>query len=696
MRDLIFEIGAEDIPPRYAYSALEQLKEKGEELLKKNRLKYKSVQVMGTQRRLVFKVIGLEELQEDEVREVRGPAVKVAFTSSGEPTAALKGFLRAYGGDLSQIEIRETNKGNYVYLKVFTSGDKTENILTTLLPELIRSLKFEEGMRWIPNSSFKFIRPIRWLLALYGSDVIAFNFENLRSDRYTFGHRILSPGKLEIPKVNDYEKVLSENGVIVSIRKREEEIRSQLKKLLEDKGLTYKDEDLIKEWVFLAEKPVLFLTSFSETYLSLPPELVVSVVKGQQKFLPLYKEDGSLSCSFIALKDGSEEHVDIAKFGARKVVMARLFDANYFLEEDKKKPLDDYLEGLKGIIFHRELGTIYDKVFRLQDIVKYILEMMGVTDEKTISNAIRAAYLCKADLVTHTVSEFPELQGIIGKYLALYYNEPLLTAEAIAEHYQPRTSDDKLPSTLIGTALALADRFDTLVGFAAINILPKGTKDMYGLKRAMNQIIQIVVDKELRLNIGKIIDFTYKLFEGTFKLKLSLENLRNALYKSFSLRFEEHLKRKYPLDIIRSVSHVFWRDTWLALRLLNFLTEKRGSEEFVNIAKLGVRLKNILKGVSKAELKEISLDESLLEASEEWELYKWLRENREAFRKALSNGNLERAYELLRELAGVVERFFQNVFVMVDDERLRLNRLKLLKELDDLITEMTDFSKIVV
>ena len=695
MRDFLLEIGVEDIPPRYARSALAQLKENAEKLFEENRLKYSSLEVLGTQRRLVLMVRNLEELQGDQEKVVRGPSVQVAFTPSGEPTQALMGFLKAHNGDLSQIEIKTTPKGDYVFLKAFIPGKRTEEILPGILPDLIRSIKFEEGMRWIPGSNFKFIRPIRWILALYGSEVVKFSLENLQSDRYTFGHRIISPKRLEIAKVGDYLRVLKRNGVLASIDDRRRLINQRIEEILELEGVTYRDKSLVEDYLFLAESPVIFYTSFDEKYLSLPPELIESVIRIQQKFIPLYR-DGRLTNLFIALKDGLNDHIDIAKIGAKRVVAARLFDAKYFLELDMRTPLDDYVEGLKGIIFHRDLGTFYDKTFRLQDLVKFILEMMGVNDEETLSNALRAAYLCKADLVTHTVGEFPELQGIVGKYLALHHKEPKSAAEAIAEHYMPRTADDEPPKTTIGIALALADRFDTLVGFASINILPKGTKDMYGLKRAVNQIIQITLERDLRIDIGKIVSFSYKLFTNYPSLKLSEDRVKDALFEAFSSRFEEQLKKSYPLDIIRGVAHLIWRDTWLGVRILKLLSDKRETQEFVKVAKLGVRLKNILKKVPKSELEEVTLREDLMDSEEERKLLAWLREQRESFEKAISMGALEKAYDMMLELADLVELFFQKVFVMVEDKDKRLNRLKLLRELDKVLMKFCDFSKVVV
>ncbi len=702
MRDFLLEIGVEDIPARFMPKLIESLENSARSILEDLRLEYESLQAIGTHRRLVLIVRGLREVQSDTVQEIRGPAVKVAFSQYGEPTKALLGFLKANNAQMDDIEIVETPKGKYVYLKRVLPGKQTDELIGQIVESIIKGLHTPESMRWIPGSNFRFIRPIRWLVCLYGSELIPVELANLKSGRHSRGHRFLSGsiggGNVLIRSAETYLDDLQLEGVIVSPDERRKLIEEGIKSALAE-GEMIRDHDLLEEWVFLAERPVVLATCFSSEYLELPPELIISVLKGQQKFMPVYKaEDGTLTSKFLVLKDGDDKHIDTAILGAKRVVHARLFDAKYFLEEDKRHSLESYVPKLSGILFHKDLGNMYDKSFRLQDLVKYILELLKVKEESLISSAIRAAYLCKADLVTHTVNEFPELQGIIGKYLALHSMEPEATAIAIAEHYMPRFKGDQLPRTMPGLALAIADRIDTAVGFISINVIPSATKDMYGIRRAIYQIIDMLIERRLRLNLNKLVVFTYKQFSSHFKLQLSEERVRDVICNIFKGRLEEVLADTFRRDLIRASADVAWKDMGLALEILHFLKEAYQTEEFVKVAKLGLRIRNILKGVKKTELEELEaweFQETLMREPIEVELYKWLRDQAGEFKQNLKKLYIRSAYRQLLELADLVEKFFEDVFVMTDDLDLRLNRLKLLSQIREVINEFCDMSKVV-
>lgn len=687
MPDLLLEIGAEEIPSAYMPGALLALKELAEKKFNEARLPYSTLTTYGTPRRLVLWTRDLDDRQPDAAMENRGPKKSIAVDGQGQPTKAGLGFARGQGLDFNQLVVREVDGVEYLFAVKHEKGKDTQELLPELLQSLIHSLSFPKSMRW-GYFNTRFARPIRWLLALYGNQPVSVHIENIESAPVTYGHRFLSSGPLAVPSIAGYFEILEHNFVILDQDRRQALIWEQVKQAAADAGgKPMENPELLEEVNYLLEYPTAFFGSFSSSYLTVPPEVLTTSMIEHQRYFPVFDSDGGLLPGFIGVRNGTEYNLDEVRAGNQRVLKARLEDALFFWNEDTRRPLENMAAGLTDVLFHERLGTLQDKVERLQKLAVYLGSSLGISDKDRLE---RAAVLCKADLLSAMVYEFPELQGIMGRYYALHDQEEPEVAEAILEHYRPRFAGDELPATGTGICLSLAEKFDNLVGCFAIGIRPTGSQDPYALRRQALGIVNIILERSLDLDLKEIILAAYDNFsaikpendrEDTARevMDFILQRLRGVL-----------LDREFSYDVIDAVLQSAPRDIKDVFLRVNALQEFKQSPVSRDFMVVFNRANNLSRKWESSQV-----DESILEDPSEMELYKSLQAIQSEVVQCLNKALYPEALGLLASLRPAVDLFFTSVMVMVENEKLQQARLGLLKSITRLCNHMADFTKLV-
>jgi len=728
MKDLLIEIGTEDIPSSKCKDILDQLEKIVPRVFLEYRIPYKSIDYFLTLRRIVVKVNGANEYQEREIIEKKGPPVAVAFDSSGNPTKELLGFLKTHNSTIDNIQIKKIQDKEYVFLITEKECCNIREIIGKMTIEIIKQIKFDKPMYWI-TKEFTFIRPIRWLLIILDNEPVEIIYlqtssKIYKSSNYTFGHRIFYPKKIRIKAVSTYIEQLREALVIINHKERENLIKDSISRIELETNLKAKlDQDLLEKLVFMYEYPIAVLSEFDEQYLDLPEELINTVCVNQQKFVPLFNQNDSISNKFIAFKEGEVIDYETNKYNYKKVVEARLADALHLLKEDRKIMLASRVSKLKDILFYDQLGTLYDKTIRIKALSEYICEKLEI-DEKITEFTIRAATLSKADRTTNIVFEYPNLQGIIGKYLALEQGENEAVANAIFEHYLPLTpEDDRYPSRYEGIILAIADRIDTLVSFLSIGQNIKGSYDILSLRRTFSTLINILIKLKLSIDLEDLIKRAYEILHDK-KYGIILKNTSSynivvrEMKEFFFKRIEEIYKgQSISYDKIRAVLHIFWKNLPLAEEILLFL-HSLPLEKLKNTVLLSKRLKNIvfndyLKNNSidedlfpylfedfdsidiiefPTDIDRVKINTGLLKEKIEIEVVKFLEENSDYQIK----GDLNSSFDKILQLSSLIEEYFNKVFVLTEDKHVRLNRVLTLYKAFLFTTYFADFSKIQV
>lgn len=680
----LLEIGTEDLPARFINPALEQLKEITGSILRENRLSYNKIKVYGTPRRLTVIVNGLPDTQEDTIKEIYGPSKKVAFDDSGKPTKALIGFAQSQGVNIDDIVIKLKDKGEYVVAIKQERGLPTNEILPEISKNIILSLSFPKTMRW-GNGSIRFARPIRWLVALFDSKIVNFELDGLKSSNITRGHRFLSPAAFQIRDINSYKKLLANNYVIVDQEERKKIIYESINKALSIYGeKIIEDEQLLETVTNLVEYPTPVIATFPEKYLSLPKELLITVMKGHQKYFAVENSNGNITNHFVVVSNSNDENSENVRIGAERVIKARFEDARFYFEEDRKKPLKNRIEDLKKVIFHESLGSIYQKTERLVSIVEILSESINQSIKDKL---VRSAWLSKTDLLTGVVREFPELQGIMGKYYALLNGEDEEIAIALEEQYLPLHSRGKLPDTIIGSLLSIADKIDNIAGFFSINQIPSGSEDPFALRRQAFGIIEIILNKELNITLGNLIDIAL----SNFNIKENINQLKENILKFFTTRFETIFSElNYSFDLIQSVTHLLKDKTIYDIKLrLDNLSQIKKEKEFNEFLTAFKRIKNI---IPAKELYKIN--DALLREDPELKLYEEYKKVNQDIRILIINKNYNNSLVRLIKLKDYINNFFDKILVMDKDIEIRKNRIALLQEIWLFALEFADFSKI--
>ena len=685
-KELLLEIGTEEIPAAFLPKALKDMDRIICDEFSENRIKHGEVKTMATPRRLLLYVADVLEKQEDQIMEKLGPAKRVAFDENGNPTKAAIGFAKGQGLDISEIETITTEKGEYICARKKIAGKETKALLPDLLVKFITSIPFQKSMRW-SNLDLRFARPIHWILALYGGALIPFKIENIESGSKSCGHRFMSPEFFEVKNIGDYLAKTKEGFVIIDPAERKKIITEEIEKVAGTvSGKALQDEELLETVTFLVEYPTAVCGSFDKEYLKLPREVLATSMMEHQKYFPVTDEKGDLVPYFITINNTLTRDPSVVTRGNERVLRARLADAKFFFEEDQKIPLDDRVEDLKNVVFHSLLGTSHEKVTRFRKLAIYIAEEINPTIKATVD---RVAYLSKADLDTQMVGEFPKLQGIMGREYAMIAGEDPVVAKAIYEHYLPTFAGGDLPKTDEGAIVSIADKMDTIVGCFGVNLIPTGTADPYALRRQALGIINIILDKDYPLQLGKLIDQSVSILGD--KLKRTPEEIRMDVLEFFKGRFENQLiSQRFPYDVVNSVLATGASDLVGSLEKIKAMEEFKTNPEYNALATAFKRVVNIIK-----DFRDGSVDTSLFDSDEEKKLYNAYLEMKEKVATSIDRNDYKEALIKLARLRKPVDDFFDEILVMAEDEKVRFNRLSLLEEISKLFYKIADFSKIV-
>ena len=721
MEKLLFEIGTEEIPAKFMPGILAQLKELAEKKMDELRIPYEAVKVYGTPRRMTFIADGVAEHQADSTIEAKGPSVKIAF-KDGEATKAAQGFARGQGVDVEDLEVR----GEYVYAVKHLAGQEVEDLLPGLLHDILTSLSFPKTMRWADHD-FRFVRPIRWLVALFGDDVIPVEITGVKSGKFSRGHRFLrpalvegakaveslddakellekavsavkntvssavnkTPGAVEIPCAEAYEEVLKDNFVMVDQDARRELIRQQVIDLaIEEGGHAEIDEDLLEEVNYLVEWPTALCGCFEERFLPLPKECIITPMREHQRYFPVLKEDGSLLNKFITVRNGGKEHLDVVAHGNERVLRARLSDAEFFFNEDRKQPLEARLAKLTTVSFQEGLGNMNDKSQRLVKAADMIA--FGLNSKVDREKLARTALLCKTDLVTGMVVEFTELQGVMGREYALLDGEAPEVAKGIYEHYLPRFAGDELPATDIGRIVGVADKLDNIVATFSRGLAPTGSQDPYALRRQALGIINILIDGNYHVSMVKLIAGV------AYLLNIPAEKTKEVIMPVMDF-FKQRLKNMLldqgiRYDVVDAVLADDRNDDIadLAARA-QALNAFVATEEAPALIQAATRVANLCKKIEQ----ETAINTNLFQNPAEGELHKAVTELNNEMLLATVQFNYAAVLQTACKLVAPVNKFFDDVMVMDNDEQIKNNRLALLSAVKDITHAVGDLSCIV-
>lgn len=687
MSDLLLEIGTEELPASAVYSAVEQLERAVPEVLARERLAFEEYRVMASPRRLSINVRGLAASSEPRVIRRKGPAAPAARDDDGGWSKAARGFARSHGASTDDLVVEETDKGSYVFLVTEEAGRPASEALPGVLSELVGSLRFGRSMRWGAGEE-RFSRPVRWLVGLLDSETIPFNWGKLSSSDVTYGHRYLSRGPIGLTAPRDYERLLGEGSVMVDQGSRLEHIVRGAEAVSGEVGaVPILDDEVLEEVVQLVEWPGVILGRFDERFLGLPREVLVHAMQEHQRYFPVEDRDGSLMAGFIAVHNGDPAREDVIRTGHQRVLAARLSDAEFFFDEDLKRPLAERVSDLENVVYQSELGSMAEKSARLAHLVESEAQALGV-DEGLVERARRAAMLCKCDLVTHMVIEFPALQGTMGSIYAGMTGEDDRVARAIGELYLPRRMGDSLPETTEGALLSLAEKADNLAASFGLGHVPSGSEDPYALRRQVLGMLMIILDRGFNLSISRMVRTAAADLQAEahgFDWTPEAERAFGDFVRSRERVF--FTDSGYRYDLVEAVLAVDWDAPVSARRRLDALLEARRSGLLARLYTAFERCHNLSR---KHDSREV--DQSLLEEAPERELFRELEKAAPEVERALSGLDFASALRELEPLCGPVDTLFDEVLVMAEDPGVRDNRLSLLARVDALFGRVADFS----
>ncbi len=718
-KDLFLEIGTEEIPAGFIPKALESMQGLLKKTLEGNRVGFKNVCALGTPRRLVIAVEGMDEKQADTVVEATGPAKRAAFDEHGKPTKAAEGFAKSQGVKVKDLRIVQTPKGEYICAKKEIKGKKTKDILREALPQLITGIPFPKTMRW-GDGDISFARPIHWIVALFGKEVIAFKVGNIKSGAISYGHRFMKPGAFKVTGLKDYLKKTKVAYVIADPEERKKLIQKGIEKEAKAvKGLVLQDNGLLDEVANLVEYPVALCGSFDKEFLNLPKDVVINAMREHQRYFSIVDKDGSLLPYFITIANTKAKDAKVVVKGNERVLKARLSDAKFYFDKDIKIPLTERVDQLRDVVFQAKLGTSYEKAKRFTELAVFIGAILEqcehLKEDEKAENFLgedynpkafdsfsigpklfnkmalgRAAMLCKADLTSGMVGEFPKLQGVMGMEYALISGECTDVARAIYEHYLPIQAGGKTPSGIPGAIISIADKMDTIAGCFGISLIPTGAADPYALRRQALGIIAIIIEKGFPVDIDKIIDKSISLLNT--KLTRTPADVKKDVMEFFKERIRNQLMSQgYSFDAVDAVLSASWYDINNAVKRVKALEEFKKNPACGALVIAFKRVSNILKGV---EFKNEKPDTVLFEDANEKALFAVAERIAPEIEQYGKEGNYEKLFETLASLKGTIDTFFDKVMVMVEDEKIRRNRLILLNAVRNLYYRIADMSKV--
>lgn len=682
----LLEIGTEELPASFVNPSAEFLKKEFEKQLTAKNLKYSEILSGGTPRRLYIYVNGLPERQEDSEVEITGPPANIAFDENGELTKAGFGFAKSKGLDMNSLKKVETKRGEYLSGIKKTIGVATDEALKSMVADTIKAIPFRKSMKW-GDRDIRFARPIHWLVSLYNDAVLDVAIGDIKAGNITQGHRFMSKGEIVVKDYDSYMSGLKKANVIVNFADRKKMVADKLDYFSKENDFNIQvDEDLLDTVANLVEYPHPILGKFSEEFLALPKEALVTSMKYHQKYFYVTDNAGKVLNYFVGISNTVPEDDAVVRNGYEKVLRARLSDGMFFYNNDKKVSLDTRVEELKKVVYQVKLGTSFEKLERFSSVAHWITDYVNPEIQATVK---RAAYLCKADLMTNMVYEFAELQGLMGREYAMLAGEDQNVADAILEHYLPKFAGDVLPVTDEGAIVSVADKIDTICGCFAIDLIPTGNNDPYALRRCSIGILQIIRDKKFKFGLKDLVEVSLSQFKS--KIEFNLEEVIGKVIDFILQRYKQVLvQENVATDAFEAVSGRFSNIIVLA-KAAKALSSVKGSEDFGTISQSYKRITNILK---KNKWAEVVYDEALLETIEEKNLSETLITQMNIMKKNVDEEDFEKVLDALMAFAAPVDAFFENVMVMVDDEKVRNNRLSLLASLKSCFDILGELSKV--
>ena len=689
MSDLLLELFSEEIPAHMQSQACDSLRDQITKYLDSEQLSYKDIDVFATPRRLILIVRDLPNQQPDFHIEKKGPRADAS-------DSAIQGFLKSTGFSLEDCEKRETPKGPVLFAVQVKAGQKTSKVISDFMPKLLRGLSWQKSMRW-GSGEFRWVRPLRRILCILGKDEVSFSFEGLVSGRVTSGHRFMSPEEFTVDDLEDYLKKISKANVLISSNERKSKILERAKKLAASSGLVLdEDQFVLNENIGLTEWPQPLLGNFDKSFLALPEEVLISAMRRHQRYFALRNTQGELASSFVMVANiETTDSCSAVILGNERVIRARLADARFFWDLDLKRDLESSLPLLNDVVFKESLGSLGDKVRRLVESSEKLCNYIPGSD---VESAKRSALLCKADLTSSMVAEFPDLQGIMGSHYAQFGGEDLGVVNAICEHYKPQGPSDICPKSPTSIAVALADKLDTLAGLFSINEKPTGSKDPFALRRAALGVIRLIVENNLRMPLRKVLQDIVESYGTLTDCGLSKNEVLSSLTDFFAERLKVHLRGSgIRHDLVSAVFSVDGGDDLVRLiSRVNALDSFIQSDNGANLLVAYRRAANILrKEESRGEnFFSQDVDYNLLEENAEKELAKKINTiNRDA-KNFISNEDYIRSMQVMSQLRDPVDQFFDEVTVNVEDHDLRVNRLRILSNIKVTMDSAADFSLI--
>ncbi|KJY56607.1 glycine--tRNA ligase subunit beta [Lactobacillus melliventris] len=685
-KDYLFEIGTEEMPAHVVERSVKQLAQRTEKFLKEKGLNFKCTKTFSTPRRLTVLVEALAEKQEDIDEIKKGPAKKIALDQDKNWTKAAQGFARGQGMTTDDIYFDKLKGTEYAYVHVKKEGKKTSDILLGM-SEIIKSMTFPTKMRW-DSHDFEFVRPIHWLVSLYGSDVIPVKILDITAGRKTAGHRFLGDSVV-LANSSDYEDALKDQFVIVDANKRRKMIIDQMNKLVKKNNWQIKsDESLLEEVTNLVEYPTVFAGSFAKKYLQMPKEVLITSMKDNQRYFEVYDQNGELINHFIAVRNGNKDYLENVVLGNEKVLVARLDDAQFFYDEDRKYPLSHFVQKLDNVSFHDKIGSMSEKMKRVNIIGDFLAKRWHL-DKQVVSDFDRASQIYKFDLVTQMVGEFAELQGVMGKHYAKLAGEKDDVAAAIAEHYMPTTSEGNLPKTTVGSLLSIADKLDTIITFFAVGMIPSSSNDPYALRRYAYGIVRILINQSWSLPFNDVLPEIVSALENQTPAKLPKKAEQEEEISLFIRdRIKQYLqKNNYKYDIIDAVLASSQQDPIQILAAAKVLQLHHDDDKFKPVVESLIRINNILK---KAKYKGKNIvNKDLFDNDTEIQLAEGVND--------LSKiDKLADLYDGFVKLQPVIDLYFETNMIMAKDEAVKNNRLAQLSDVAQLSKRLGDLSKLVI
>lgn len=683
-KELFLEIGCEEIPAGFIPRATAEMKAIITKELAIARLTFSEIKTLATPRRLVLVVKGIPAVQPDAEITATGPSIKAAYDADGKPTKAAEGFARGQGVDVAALQTITTDKGEYLFVSKQEVGRPTYELLTEILPALVVNIPFKKSMRW-GDQDVRFARPIHWIVALFDGTVVPFSFGNIESGKISRGHRFMANTTFPVGDFANYLVECERHFVIPDPEKRKEIIRRETHRVAAAAGgHLLPDEDLLEQVSYLVEYPSAVHGTFSPEFLKVPKEVLITSMRSHQRYFSIVDAGGALLPGFITINNTLTDDPSVVVKGNERVLRARLSDARFFFEEDQKIRLDDRVESLKKVVYQQKLGTSFEKMERFRSLAVELAEVLNPAVKAQVS---RAAWLCKADLVSAMVGEFPEVQGIMGREYALLEGESADVAAAIAEHYLPNQAGGELPKSDIGAFVSIADKLDTICGCFGVGLIPTGAADPYALRRATIGIIAIILDKGYRLSLNRLIDNALDLLAD--KLARPKEQVAGDVLEFFRARFINLLGSSFAADAVDAAIAAEFDDLVDVKARIAALAEFKNHPDFEPLAVAFKRVCNIIKdGV------DAPVDPALFEDDAEGGLLKAVQSVKSSADGLISSGAWLDALALIATLRGPVDLFFDKVMVMADDPRVRSNRLALLTTIARLFSKIADFSRI--